>query len=91
MTLDDVGPGSLKLIVATNDEDLEFVLGEWFNNDQRRRLSPGVWMTFGHYDVATLRDNIRERMDDGIVFVAEFEHWAGYGDIDQEWLLRRGH
>lgn len=92
MTLDDIGPGSLRIVVANDTDGVEFALREWFSEEHARQLAPGVWVVFGPYELSELRDAIGPRMSDKFVFIVEFERWAGLGaHVDPTWLLRRGH
>jgi hypothetical protein len=90
--MDDTGAGSLKLLVARDDSNLDFVLEEYFAEDQCRRIATGVWVVHTERDCSQLREALGLRMADGLFFVVEFERWSALGStIDTEWLLRRGH
>jgi hypothetical protein len=88
--LDDVGPGSLKLVVAGGG--VERVLREHVPDKHIRPAGRGAWIIFTEAEVTEVRNWLVVALGDGAqVFVAEFEHWSGQGDIDAAWLLRRGH
>ncbi|MBM2826834.1 MAG: hypothetical protein HW403_898 [Dehalococcoidia bacterium] len=50
-------------------------------------------LVFTEADPSTIRDWLKPSLSDqDHLFVAEFEHWSGYGaEIDKEWLAWRGH
>ncbi len=90
--LDEIGPGSLKLIVAMDDPAVESTLRAHVPEQHIRRAGNAAWVIFTAADPPTIRDWLTATLQDpAMVFVAEFEHWSGYGNIDQAWLLRRGH
>ena len=89
--LDDIGPGSLKLIVAA-DAAIEGALRAHVPDEHIRRTGDEAWIIFTEADPPTIRDWITAAASNpSSILVVEFEHWSGYGDIDQAWLLRRGH
>ena len=88
--LDDVGAGSLKLVVA--NDAAEQVLRDRVPAQHLRPAAAGAWIIFCEAEPAHIRDWIVQALGDSAqAFVVEFEHWSGHGDIDGAWLLRRGH
>jgi hypothetical protein len=88
--LDDVGPGSLKLVVAA--EGAEQVLRKFVHEKHIRPLEDRAWIVFTEAPPADVRDWLVAALGEATqVFVVEFEHWSARGDIDGAWLLRRGH
>ena len=62
MTLDEIPAGSLKLIVATRDEELDFLVDEWCFDGHR--VSLGVWVVYTALTPAEIREALGTRMTD---------------------------
>lgn len=89
--MDEIGPGSLKVIVASGPSAERALLAH-VPLEHVRPAGDGAWIVFTEAEPATIRDwVIAESGADTTVFVVEFERWSGQGDIDRDWLLRRGH
>jgi hypothetical protein len=89
--LDDIGPGSLKVVV-TSGRSIERALLAHVPQHHLRPAGDGAWVVFTEAEPAAIRDWLSPALDaDRTVFVVEFERWSGQGDIDRDWLLRRGH
>ena len=92
MTLDEIGPGSLKLIVCAASPAVERLLRGHVPEHHIRPAGDAAWIIFTEADLPTVRDWLTTTgSTPSSVLVVEFEHWSGYGAIDQAWLLRRGH
>lgn len=92
MTLDDIGTGSLKLIVANVDRTIEGALRAHVPEHHIRPVGDAAWIIFTDAELPTIRDWLTDADNNpAAALVVEFEHWSGHGDIDQAWLLRRGH
>jgi hypothetical protein len=90
--LDDIGPGSLKLVITGDDSCVRAAMLEHVPDNHIRPAGNGAWIIFTEADVADVRDWLVTAVGDAAqIFVVEFEHWSGHGDIDAAWLLRRGH
>jgi len=89
---DEIGPGSLKLIVAA-DTAAERALREHVRDAHLRQLGAGAWVAYTDAEPAEIRDWLAAAVGDGArAFVVEFERWSAFGEaIDRAWLLRRGH
>ncbi|MBI5290104.1 MAG: hypothetical protein HY873_14110 [Chloroflexi bacterium] len=90
---DEIGPGSLKLVVAAADPAVEVVLRSHVRDADLRSLGRGAWVAYTDAEPATIRDWLAAALSDGEpAFVVEFERWSSHGKpIDPAWLLRRGH
>jgi hypothetical protein len=89
--LDDVGPGTLKVVVAPDEPVIAKCLRRHVPEQHVRPAGRGAWIVFTEAEPAEIRDWVAAVSGDASVFVVEFERWSGQGDIDREWLLRRGH
>lgn len=88
----DVGPGSLKLVIAPDDPVVIGTLRDHVLEKHIRPAGHGAWIIFTEAEPADVRDWLASALGDSTqVFVVEFEHWSGHGDVDAAWLLRRGH
>ena len=89
--MDEIGRGSLKVVVATG-HSVEGALLAHVPREHIRAAGEGAWIIFAEAEPEAIRDwVIAESGADTPVFVVEFERWSGHGDIDRDWLLRRGH
>jgi hypothetical protein len=90
--VDAIDSDSLRLVVvARADVDLGPILRECVRPGEVRMISPSAALVYTHVENATIRDVVRPHVGDGSVIVVEFERWSAHGDVDAEWLLRRGH
>lgn len=92
---DEIGPGTLKLIVASSPEAAaaaESAVRARVRGADVRRLGDAL-LAYTDARPDELRDAIRDSLPDGeSVLVVEFERWSSAGGaVDTEWLLRRGH
>ena len=91
--MDAIGPGTLKIIVATDGAIADAI------EHNLRTIAPDVlrlnetsWLAFGEAEPSAIRDALSAKHPDAHLIVAEFEPWSSHGaSIDSEWLLRRGH
>jgi hypothetical protein len=88
--LDETGAGSLKLIVGSDDPATERTLRDHVGDAELRRAGVAAWLAYTDASAAEIRDWLAGD-DSGLIVVVEFERWSAYGEIDTEWLLRRGH
>lgn len=93
--IDEIGPGTLKLIVASSPEAAavaERALRVRVRDADVRRLGDAL-LVYADLSPAEIRDAIRGGLPQGeSVLVAEFERWSSAGAAaETEWLLRRGH
>jgi hypothetical protein len=90
VTLEEIQPGSLKVVAATAEHALASAIGEL--GIDGHCVAAGTWVIYTAMEPASIRDALAPRMPAGQLFVAEFERWSVAGDaIDPAWLLRRGH
>jgi hypothetical protein len=88
--LDDIGPGSLKLIVGATSTEAEETLRTHVHEHHVRRLSDDAWVVYTEAEPFQIREWLREASAG--LLVIEFERWSGSGEaVDSAWLLRRGH
>lgn len=98
MGLDEVGPGSLKLVSGYSPsrplrEIIEAALRAKILDSDIRYLFGRAFVVHTDASPEVIRDWLRGVLMDGeSAFVVEFERWSGVGEaIDSGWLLRRGH
>jgi hypothetical protein len=93
VTLDQVGPGSLKFIVAPDEPAIKSSLLARIRSEDVRRVSATAWVAYIDAEAAQVRDWLAAVLPAGAaIVVVEFERWSAVGDaVDTAWLLRRGH
>lgn len=90
--LDDVGPGSLKLVIAADHPAAEAALRDHVASQNLCSAGSGAWVVFCEDEPADIRDWLAGAVPGVHALVVEFERWSAYGDtLDPAWLLRRGH
>jgi hypothetical protein len=93
VTLDEIPPGSLKLITAPDDPAIEAALLRHIRTEDVRRASATAWLAYTDAEPAQIRDWLTDALAvSAAIIVVEFERWSVMGDaVDPAWLLRRGH
>ena len=95
---EQIGPGSLKLVVAGSAErslrePVEVALREHCGENDVRCLHADTFLVHSDASTAEIRDWLAPLLGEGeSVFVVEFERWSARGPAaDRDWLRNRGH
>ena len=95
---EQIGPGSLKLIVASSPdrsvcEAIQAALRTRCRANDVRQLSSEVFLAYTEASAAEIRDWLAPSLAEGeSLFVVEFERWSARGPTaDRDWLRNRGH
>jgi len=95
---EQIGPGSLKLVVACSADRslrdaIEPTLRERCGANDVRHLHADTFLVHSEASTAEVRDWLTPLLADGeSLFVVEFERWSARGPAaERDWLRNRGH